>query len=219
MTENPELTWQGIPSFQRLSSDHSGLLKTVSAVSMKNPDIWNFYSSPTMNNGKLIRYFRSHLYVIVSNMTHFLILFDIREKKWLSWNCVSAELMQNLDIWNFHSSMALNIMGIIIHQSMLYELLSNLIGSLLLYYDFILHWFTFYGAFKLLILHGFTFFGGFDWFVSSLWPNAVLQLDAAQLTLLAVCCIWWVQFEKFKQTVAETATTVLFELICLHLQA
>ena len=27
----------------------------------------------------------------------------------------------------------------IIHQSILYELLSNLIGSLLLYYDFILH--------------------------------------------------------------------------------
>ena len=50
----------------------------------------------------------------------------------------------------------------IIHQSMLYELLSNLIGSLLLYYDFILHRFTFYGAFKLLILHGFTFYGGFD---------------------------------------------------------
>ena len=28
---------------------------------------------------------------------------------------------------------------IIIHQSIVYELLSNLIGSLLLYYDFILH--------------------------------------------------------------------------------
>ena len=28
---------------------------------------------------------------------------------------------------------------IIIHQNMLYELMSNLIGSLLLYYDFILH--------------------------------------------------------------------------------
>ena len=31
------------------------------------------------------------------------------------------------------------IIPIIIHQSILYELLSNLIGSLLLYYDFILH--------------------------------------------------------------------------------
>ena len=81
------------------------------------------------------------------------------------------------------------ISAIIIHQSILYELLSNLIGSLLLYSDFILHRFTFYGAFKLLILHGFTFFGGFDRFVSSSWPTAVLQVDASQLTLLAVCCI------------------------------
>ena len=32
-----------------------------------------------------------------------------------------------------------DIFLIIIHQSMLYELLSNLIDSLLLYYDFILH--------------------------------------------------------------------------------
>ena len=40
---------------------------------------------------------------------------------------------------------------------MFFELLSNLIGSLLLYYDFILHSCTFYGVFKLLILHGFTF--------------------------------------------------------------
>ena len=38
------------------------------------------------------------------------------------------------------------ISQIIIHQTMLYELLRNLIGSLLLYYDFILHRFTFYGA-------------------------------------------------------------------------
>ena len=48
------------------------------------------------------------------------------------------------------------------------------------------HWFIFYGSFKLLILHGFIFYGGFDWFVSSLWSTAVLQVDAAQLTLLAV---------------------------------
>ena len=72
---------------------------------------------------------------------------------------------------------------------MLYELLSNLISSLVLYYDFILHWFTFYGAFKLLILHGFTFYGGFDWFVSSLWSTAVLQVDAAQLTLLILLAV------------------------------
>ena len=80
------------------------------------------------------------------------------------------------------SYIVLNIM----HQSMPYELLSNLIGSLLLYYDFILHWFTFYGTFNLLIFHWFTFYGGFDWFASSLWSTAVLQVDAAQLTLPAV---------------------------------
>ena len=119
-------------------------------------------------------------------------------------------------------SISNRISPIIIHQSILYELLSNLIGSLSLYYDFILHWFTFYGAFKLLILHGFTFFGGFDWFVSSSWPTAVLQVDASQLTLLAVCCIWWVQIKKFVHTnsgrnSAEVSTT--FELICLRLQA
>ena len=100
----------------------------------------------------------------------------------------------------------------IIHQSILYEFLSNLIGSLLPYYDFILHWFTFYGTFKLLILHGFTFFGRFDWFVSSSWPTAVLQVDAFQLTLLAVCCIWWVQIKKFVHTVAETVLKFLLHL-------
>ena len=55
----------------------------VSSVSMKNPDIWNFYSSPTMNNGKLIRYFRSHLSAIVPNMAHFLIPFGMRENNGL----------------------------------------------------------------------------------------------------------------------------------------
>ena len=80
VTENLELTWQGIPTFQRVSSDYCGLFWTVSPVSMKIPDIWNFYSSLTMNNGKLIRYFRSHLYAIVSNMAHFLIPFGMREK-------------------------------------------------------------------------------------------------------------------------------------------
>ena len=54
ITENPELTWQGIPSFQRVRSDHCGLFRTVSHISMKNPDILNFYSSLTMNNEKLM---------------------------------------------------------------------------------------------------------------------------------------------------------------------
>ena len=40
-------------------------------------------------------------------VTHFLFPFGMREK-WPVLNCVSPVLMQNLDIWNFHSSLALN---------------------------------------------------------------------------------------------------------------
>ena len=69
ITENPELTWQGIPNFWNEMN-----------ASMKHPDIWNFYSSLTMNNRKLIQYFRIHLYAIVSDMTHFLIPVGMREK-------------------------------------------------------------------------------------------------------------------------------------------
>ena len=95
ITDNLEITWQVIPSFQRVSSDHCALSWTVSPVSMKNPDIWNFYSLLTMNSGKLIRYFRSHLYAIVSNMADFLISFGMREKKLPVSNCVSPVLIQN----------------------------------------------------------------------------------------------------------------------------
>ena len=80
ITENPEFTWQGVPSFRRVPGDHCGLVWIVSPISMKNPDIWKFYSSPNMKNEKLIWYFESHLYTIVSNMTHFLIPFGTREK-------------------------------------------------------------------------------------------------------------------------------------------
>ena len=74
---------------------------------MKNPDIWNFHSSLTMNNGKLICYFSSPLYAIVSNITHFLIPFGMRTN-WPGLNCLSLVLMQNLDTWNFYSLQALN---------------------------------------------------------------------------------------------------------------
>ena len=46
-------------------------------------EIWNLYSSLTMNNGKLIRYFRIHLYAIVSDMANFLIPFGMRERNGL----------------------------------------------------------------------------------------------------------------------------------------
>ena len=39
---------------------------------MQNQDIWNFYGSLSLNNGKLTGYFRKPLkYAIVSNTTHF----------------------------------------------------------------------------------------------------------------------------------------------------
>ena len=50
ITENPEFTWQGIPNFQSVPSDHCGLFRTVSPISIKNSDILNFYSSLTINN-------------------------------------------------------------------------------------------------------------------------------------------------------------------------
>ena len=60
-----------------------------------------------MNDGKLSPYFKSRLYAIMSNMTHFLIPFGMTEK-WPVLNSISTVLMQNLEIRNFHSSMALN---------------------------------------------------------------------------------------------------------------
>ena len=48
-----------------------------------------------MNNGKLIRYLRDHLYAIVSNMAHFLISFGMREKMAcfeLCFTCTDAKL-------------------------------------------------------------------------------------------------------------------------------
>ena len=48
-----------------------------------------------MNNGKLIRYFRSHLNVIVSDMAHFLSPFGKREEMAcfeLCFTCTDAKL-------------------------------------------------------------------------------------------------------------------------------
>ena len=73
---------------------------------MKTPDIWNFHSSLTLNNGKPIIYFGSLLYAIVSNMTNFVIPFGMGEKCHRLKH-TSPVLAQNLDIWNFHGSLAL----------------------------------------------------------------------------------------------------------------
>ena len=80
----------------------------VSSVVTQNEDIWNFHSSLTLNKGKLISYSGSLWYAIMSNMTHFSILFGMREKMAFLELCVSSVLTQNEDIWNFHGSLTLN---------------------------------------------------------------------------------------------------------------
>ena len=70
----------------------------VSPVLMQNSNIWNFHSSLTLNNGKLILYFKSLWYAVVSNTIHFFILFGMREKMPLSEVWVSPVLTQNPDI-------------------------------------------------------------------------------------------------------------------------
>ena len=42
-----------------------------SSVLTQNEHIWNFHGSLSLNKWKLIRYFESLWYAIVSNMTHF----------------------------------------------------------------------------------------------------------------------------------------------------
>ena len=69
-----------------------------------------FYGSLTLNNRKIIGYFRRLSYAIVSNMTHF----DNSHSVWNErkmpffevW--VSPVLMQNPDVWNFHGSLTSN---------------------------------------------------------------------------------------------------------------
>ena len=53
----------------------------VSPVLSQNQHNLNFFSSQTLNKGKLISYSKSLWYAIVSSVTHFFILFGMR-KKW-----------------------------------------------------------------------------------------------------------------------------------------
>ena len=75
---------------------------------MQNLDIWNFHSSLALNDGKLIGYFKSLWYAIVSNMTHFYILFGMREKLPFFELRVLPVPTRNQDIWNFYGSLTLN---------------------------------------------------------------------------------------------------------------
>ena len=80
----------------------------VSPVLTQNDNIWNFHSSFTLNKGKPIWYPGNLWYPIVSNMTHFFILFEWEKKIACFGLCVSLVLTQNEDIWNFHGSLTLN---------------------------------------------------------------------------------------------------------------
>ena len=79
----------------------------VSSVLTQNKDIWNFHSSLTLNKGKLTSYSGSLWYAIVSNVTHFVILFGMRKNCCFEL-CLSSVLTQNEDIWNFHGSLTSN---------------------------------------------------------------------------------------------------------------
>ena len=74
-------------------------------------ETFGIYGSLTLNNGKLIWYFRRPSYAIIaSNMTHF----DNSDFVWnerkmpFSEVWVSPVLMQNPGIWNFHGPLTLN---------------------------------------------------------------------------------------------------------------
>ena len=77
------------------------VLNCVPIVLMQNQDICTFHSSLALNNGKPVRYFKRLWYSIVSYMTHFYILFGMREKMAFFELCVSPVLTQNQDMWNF----------------------------------------------------------------------------------------------------------------------
>ena len=74
----------------------------------QNQDIWNFYGSLTLNNGKRIWYLGSSWYAILLNRSHF--WFCVARRR----NCAFFELQmlpvptQNQEIWNFYGSLTLN---------------------------------------------------------------------------------------------------------------
>ena len=116
---------------------------------------------------------------------------------------------------------------IITHQSMLHELLSNLIGSLLLYYDFIL---LIHLLWRVQVAH-------IAWIYLLWWNRLIRQQFVINCSSSGRCSsahftssdaaydeFIKLQFEKFTQTVAETVLKFLVlsdltELICLCLQA
>ena len=103
-----------------------GLKLCVSPVLMQNQHIWNLHSSLTLDNRKLIWYFRSPWYTIVSNMSHDFILFGMRDKMASFELGVSPVLMENQHIWNFHRPLTLNKGTLIWHSGRLCRLLCQM---------------------------------------------------------------------------------------------
>ena len=70
---------------------------------MQNLDICNFHSSLALNNGKLVGYVKGLWYAILSNMTHFYILFGMREKMAsfeLCFTCTDTKSRQFEFLWH-----------------------------------------------------------------------------------------------------------------------
>ena len=97
-----------------------------SSVLTQNEEIWNFHGSLILNKGKLLAYSGSLLYGIVSNMTHFFILFRMRKNGYFEL-CALSVLTQNEEIWNFHSSLIFNKGKLIVYSgSLWYAIMSNM---------------------------------------------------------------------------------------------
>ena len=77
-------------------------------ISTQNQDIFNFYGSLTLYNGKLIFYFGSPCHAIVLNRNHFLILCSMKERLCFFELYVLLVPTQNQDTSNFYGSFALS---------------------------------------------------------------------------------------------------------------
>ena len=103
---------------------------------------------------------------------------------------------------------------------MVYKLLLNLIGSLLLYSEFILHWFAFYGTFEQPILHWYTFYGIFDGFVSKLCSQMLWLSHTVHLAHHVAAVMIWGQLGSFTLLLSLKNHTVMYKLFlpsCIYL--
>ena len=105
---------------------------------------------------------------------------------------------------------------IITWQSMVYKLLLNLIGSLLLYNEFILHWFSFYGTFEQLIWYWSTFHGKFDEFISKLYSQMIELSHTVAHQLWFGACSQVQAWNDVKSYSDVQFISAVFYFICLR---